>query len=811
MICYFLDVDYILNSRDNRADDNSNLLKRLPDREYFLTEVTTMAKDNRPIEAVPSYIFRWFLILFVVDPLLFGIFMVITIGTDSFLTVLGILGMMAPPILIAIAIYLYILTRKLRSIIIAFTKGDTAVSRDAAAAFADSYPFKMGLFIFLGNSGGPILVSILGLMMGVILSFQQALFFVFAGQFEALIVAMVLYYIAKTELYPLRRYVDYKPLSIFMKLSVPIISMLMLLLIATGIGVYRIAAENVLTLSTSSMKLMLEKTTRGTEEILGSLTRELQVLAETGGYKEVNPEQVRPLMAMLHERRKGMVEAYYAARPDGSAIVHNGTVGNVADREYFKELHDKKKTVFSDVVKSRAISKDVIVGAVPVLANDRVAGVFGVTIPLDSMREFLMKAGGENKVEYILLSKKGIVLACPDEKLLNKTVGKDLTDDGKTFSGTTNLLKPRDETYTLIFNGEKKIALTTKFPLFDGALTVSVDPSAFYSEFNIIMSQVVALLLILFTITMSTLFVIARRFTKPIQRTISILDHVSQGDFTGKYEGSINDEMGLLVDSLNKSIENVRSMISTVSTASRGLAQVVEQIAGGNQNMSQRTAEQASSLEEVASTIEEATSIINQNAENAIRARSLADQGAEKSVHGNAVAKEAIGAINDMNRASGRIADITAMINEIAFQTNLLALNAAVEAARAGEQGRGFAVVAGEVRNLAQRSGNAAKEIEDLIKETIRTVEKGTDLVLRTGEALGDIAGTAKESARIISDITDATVEQRQGMEQINTAISDLDQMTQQNASMVEETASASEEMMRQAQELMALVAQFRT
>jgi methyl-accepting chemotaxis protein len=609
----------------------------------------------------------------------------------------------------------------------------------------------------------------------------------------------------------LRQHIDYQPLSIFMKLSVPIVTMLMILLIATGIGVYRIAADNVLSLSKSSMKLMQEKTIRGTEDILGSLTSELQVLAETGRYEAINLEQVRPVLATLHQRRQAIVEAYFAVRPDGSSIVHNGALRNISDREYFKELLESKKTVFSDAVKSRAMLKDVIVGAVPVLAGERVVGAFGVTIPLDSMRDFLVRAGAENSVEYILLSKKGGVMAYSDASLLNKIIGKDIVDNGGKFTGTSHLLSAKDEAYPLTFNGTRKIALTSRFPLLNGTMTIFMDPSVYYSEFNLIMFQVVGLLLVLFSITMGTLFLITRRFTRPIQKTISVLDRVAEGDFTGKYEGRINDEMGLLIDSLNKSIENVRSMIATVSTSSQSLTQVVEQIARGNQNMSQRTAEQASSLEEVASTIEEATSIINQNADSAVRARDLTGQGADKSVQGNAVAKEAISAINEMNRASTRIADITAMINEIAFQTNLLALNAAVEAARAGEQGRGFAVVAGEVRNLAQRSGNAAKEIEGLIKETVRTVEKGTDLVLRTGEALGDIAGTAKESAQIMSEITEASTEQKLGMEQINTAISDLDQMTQQNASMVEETASASEEMMRQAQDLLALVAKFRT
>ncbi|MBP7736163.1 MAG: HAMP domain-containing protein [Spirochaetes bacterium] len=770
-----------------------------------------MTNNSRPVENVPYFLFLLMLVFFIADPIVICVFMVYMIGMDSFLSVLKILALLAPPIIVIISLYLYFLTRKLRTIILELKNNSLTIDRNEALKLVKSYPLKMSLFLFFGNWCGPILFGILGIMMNTMISFQQAFLFMTMGQFTALVVAMVLYYISSMELYPLRQYIDYKPLSIFMKLSVPIVSMLMLLLCATGIGVYQIAADNVLSLSKTSMKLMLEKTGRGTEEILGSLTNDLRVLAETGGYATVNPDQVRPLLNTLFQQRKGIVEAYYAARADGSAVVHNGTLGNVADREYFKELLETKKTVFSDVVKSRAINKDVIVGAVPVMAQDRVEGAFGVTIPLDSMREFLNKAGAENKVEYVLVSKKGVVVACPDTALLNKIVGKEIKDDGTKFEATAALVAPKDDAYKITFNGKKKIALTSKFPLIDGTITILNDPSAYYSEFNSILLKVIVLLVVLFFITVATLFVIARRFTDPIRNTISVLDRVAQGDFTRKYEDIVRDEMGLLVEALNKSIENVRGMIATVNTSSQNLSQVVDQIANGNQNMSQRTAEQASSLEEVASTIEEATSIINQNAENAIRARSLTDQGAEKSVHGNAVAKDAIGAINDMNSASGRIADITAMINEIAFQTNLLALNAAVEAARAGEQGRGFAVVAGEVRNLAQRSGNAAKEIEDLIKETIRTVEKGTDLVLRTGEALGDIAGTAKESARIMSEITDATVEQRQGMDQINTAISDLDQMTQQNASMVEETASASEEMMRQAQELMALVAQFRT
>jgi methyl-accepting chemotaxis protein len=211
----------------------------------------------------------------------------------------------------------------------------------------------------------------------------------------------------------------------------------------------------------------------------------------------------------------------------------------------------------------------------------------------------------------------------------------------------------------------------------------------------------------------------------------------------------------------------------------------------------------------MAASIEEATATIQQNAENAGTAKDLTDQGVVKSAEGNRIASEAVNAIIEMNESSRKVAEITGVINSIAFQTNLLALNAAVEAARAGEQGRGFAVVAGEVRNLAQRAGSAAKEIENLINETIARVGRGTELVTNAGNALSEITEAARTTARIISEIAAASQEQKTGIEQINAAVTDMDSVTQQNAALVEETASASEEMAGQAQELSSMMQKF--
>lgn len=251
-------------------------------------------------------------------------------------------------------------------------------------------------------------------------------------------------------------------------------------------------------------------------------------------------------------------------------------------------------------------------------------------------------------------------------------------------------------------------------------------------------------------------------------------------------------------------------MVSSLITAMQNLYYATEQISAGNQNLSQRTTEQASSLEEIASTLEETTATITQNTENAKHANTTSIASYQFAEKGGELVGDAVMSINEISDSSKKIGEIINVINEIAFQTNLLALNAAVEAARAGDQGRGFAVVAGEVRNLAQRSATAAKQIGELIRESIGKIEKGTDQANNSGEAIKEIINSVKNVTQLISEITAASDEQKTGIDQINTAIMELDNMTQQNAALVEETASASEEMAAQALDLMNMTKVFK-
>jgi len=277
----------------------------------------------------------------------------------------------------------------------------------------------------------------------------------------------------------------------------------------------------------------------------------------------------------------------------------------------------------------------------------------------------------------------------------------------------------------------------------------------------------------------------------------------NQGDLTKRIE--TQGKAGLLVEigsGINDLTENMAGLVSQVKTAAAEVSRAADEISQGAATLSQRTEEQASSLEETASSMEEMTSTVRQNAENAGLANQLAVAARDQADKGGAVVSKAVNAMTGIDKASKKIADIIGVIDEIAFQTNLLALNAAVEAARAGEQGRGFAVVATEVRSLAGRSATAAKEIKALIQDTVHKVDEGAELVKQSGATLEQIVGAVKKVTDIVAEIAAASHEQSSGIEQVNKAVIRLDELTQQDAALVEQTSAASQSMAQQARGL---------
>ena len=301
-------------------------------------------------------------------------------------------------------------------------------------------------------------------------------------------------------------------------------------------------------------------------------------------------------------------------------------------------------------------------------------------------------------------------------------------------------------------------------------------------------------------------WLIGRSITKPINHAVRVAQAVASGDLSLQIEAGGKSEMGQLMGALklmNQSLNSKMSLVMGIATASRQLVQ-------GNMNLSSRTEEQASTVEETSASVEELSSTVKQNAQNAHEAKELAELASGVAARGGEVVSRVVSTMDQIHKSSKKISEIISVIDGISFQTNILALNAAVEAARAGEQGRGFAVVASEVRNLAQRSAAAAKEIKGLIGDSVGKVELGSKLVAEAGQTMTETVDSIRRVTALMFDIANASQEQSEGIEQIGQAITQIDDVTQQNAALVEQASAASESLERQSDGLAELLRAFR-
>ena len=325
-------------------------------------------------------------------------------------------------------------------------------------------------------------------------------------------------------------------------------------------------------------------------------------------------------------------------------------------------------------------------------------------------------------------------------------------------------------------------------------------------------NQVVSVVLVLFALALGggLGWSITNSVTQPIGRAVVVAERIADGDLTSEVEVRIHDETGRLLAAIRAMQARLRELVGGIRQAADSIEVASSEVAMGNQDLSQRTEQTASNLQQTAASMHNLTSSVVHSAESARQANQLASTAASVAERGGTVVAEVVSTMDEINASSKRIADIIGVIDGIAFQTNILALNAAVEAARAGEQGRGFAVVASEVRSLAGRSAEAAREIKSLINVSVERVERGAQLVGHAGSTMTEIVDSVKRVNATIGEITEAASHQSAGIGEINASIGSLDQMTQQNSALVEESAAAAESLREQAQRLTQVVSTFK-
>jgi len=434
----------------------------------------------------------------------------------------------------------------------------------------------------------------------------------------------------------------------------------------------------------------------------------------------------------------------------------------------------------------------------------------GMNAELAKVAEARKNYGAARETMLKLLSddKERQLMAAVDEALKSGAVKNNelvrLRKDGEVQDATEFLLKETGPSLNAVLRA------LDAFVDYEAKLAndAAVDVEQVYSS-----SQILLLVLGIAGIAIGAgvAWFITRSITGPLNKAVDLAETVASGDLSSHIEAGSGDETGRLLNALRAMNDSLLNVVSQVRSGTDAISTASSEIAAGNLDLSSRTEHQASSLEQTASSMEELTSTVKQNADNARQANTLAKSASEVASRGGDIVAQVVDTMGTINDSSRKIVDIIAVIDGIAFQTNILALNAAVEAARAGEQGRGFAVVASEVRNLAQRSAAAAKEIKELINASVANVDTGSRLVNDAGQTMGDIVTSIQRVTDIMGEITSASQEQTLGIEQINSAIAQMDEVTQQNAALVEEAAAASQSMQEQAGNLATVVGFFKT
>ena len=404
----------------------------------------------------------------------------------------------------------------------------------------------------------------------------------------------------------------------------------------------------------------------------------------------------------------------------------------------------------------------------------------------------------------------------PEEKEQYAQFGKNLAAYLKVDEQLAEMAANQqyDETRAL-FNGESAKLYAAMVGNLNAIVKLNASGSARADEeasgvFHGAQRWIVGLLVATVAIGSLLAFVVAANVSRPLKEAVEIAQRVARGDLTLRIRPAGRDETGRLMEALRVMNDSLRDIVNEVRQGTDTIATASNEIARGNLDLSNRTEQQAGSLEETASAMEQLTSTVTQNADNARQANQLAATASDIASQGGDVVGQVVQTMEGITESSRRIADIISVIDGIAFQTNILALNAAVEAARAGEQGRGFAVVASEVRSLAQRSAGAAKEIKELIDDSVQKVSAGSTLVERAGSTMTEVVASARRVTDVVAEISAATQEQSGGINEVNLAITQMDETTQQNAALVEQAAAAADSLKGQAGNLAAVVGKFK-
>lgn len=739
-----------------------------------------------------------FILFLILQPLLYFIILIISLGTNA----LGILKPMLIfyPLIAFFSVIFFISKNRYLDKLIDFLQSGKDFEKDDLAVPLKKYPMESMIILFSGCMAAPFIAVLSGLKSGIIISAQQGIFFFMMGAVLACIAGAVFFLRIKIILFRYIVMVGVKPLTLWQKLSIPLLAAFLGMIILAFSGVYRVYDRQSFEMVNSRISSSVKLINAVTDRFFTDVANELEAYARTESVQNMDYVKLMPFLVRLgKEGNLKNIEMYFAGNLTGKGIHSFGGTGDISERDYFKTIIKERRVVFSDPLVSQISKKDAMVCAVPVFRGEQLAGAFGVTLLVDKINALLASEKITGTGRFMIISKEGkFLFHATNRDLLGKVIGKDIVDDGSSIINSELLVsEPPDRFFSYTFYGNRTISYKTVIPSLGHFLVFSLDRKDYMKSLNSLIIAMIAGMIFSTILIFTIILLIARRFSNPIHRTMDVFRGLADGDLTVTGGEYMEDEFGELLRNMKLFQRKLRDVVSEVVVSADDLTSAAVTLSETSRTLSDAAQNQAASIEESSASLEEMSGsidLINENAKTQDSLSSKAFQSMEElkkdvetvmsytvealemskdmtshAKSGRDLMADTITGMTSIDDSTKRIAEMVLAISDISDKVNLLALNASIEAARAGEYGRGFAVVAEEISKLADQTAASAKNITEIVNSGLAQVGRGKEYVEATAKGLDTIVELIQKMEMLVRKITEsAKVQSGTSMQVLN-------------------------------------------